>query len=113
MNNRDEKLAKFIQENPNAAKEILECSVNESPAAAAAKLNQYGFDFTVEEMEKITEQVLSSADALGEDGELNDDTLEKVSGGAIPVFIAGYWIVCAGAGALKALWDNWNKKRRK
>ena len=110
MKEREEKLAKFIQENPAEAKAILECSVNESPAAAAEKLNQFGFDYTAEEMEKITDQVLSSA-AATEDGELNDEALENVAGGFVPAFVVGYWVVCAGAGALKALWDHWNRRR--
>ncbi len=110
MNERNEKLARFIQDNPEEAKAIIECAVNDSTEAAATKLNQFGFDYTAKEMEEITDQVVSMLGTT--EGELSDEALENVSGGVIPVFVLGYWAVCFGAGAAKALVDNWNRRRR-
>ena len=112
MTERETKLANFIQSHPAEAKAILECAVNESPEMAADKLNSFGFDFSADEMETMTDQVMKFVGEIDASDELDSDDLENVSGGAIPVFIAGYWIVCAGAGALKSLWDNWTRRRR-
>lgn len=68
-----------------------------SPADAAAKLAQMGFDFTEEELVEYG-KILNEEKKQAESGsELSEDALDNVSGGgllaaAVAGVIVGYWL---------------------
>lgn len=79
---RAELLAKYLTDNTDRAKAMLELT----PEAAAEKINADGFDFTVEEIVEFGAQVRAAA---SQEGELGEDSLDEVAGGVGPLAILG------------------------
>ena len=67
-----QKFAELISDETKA-KEVLSESIEETQA----NLKKHGMDFSIEELIEMAQNVLSST----ESGELNEDSLENVSGG--------------------------------
>ncbi len=108
-NERAEILVAFLKEDDDRASKIFELAATVSVEAAAEEANKYGYDFSGEEIESLMDQ-LAAVSAAGANGELDADALENVSGGlVITTAVVGYWVVCAGAGALAAL-ANWKRR---
>lgn len=63
----------------------------DSKDAGREILQNAGFDFTSEEFEEYTEQLLESNTANEDLKDLNPQELEAVFGGAIPVLFPGVW----------------------
>ena len=73
MQNKYEALAELLKDE-ETAKSVL----GSSPEEAQANLKAKGLDFSLEELKKMAESALASTDGKGE---LNEDTLDNVSGG--------------------------------
>ncbi|MCL1918663.1 MAG: class IIb bacteriocin, lactobin A/cerein 7B family [Peptococcaceae bacterium] len=73
------------------------------PAEALAQINALGNDFTLEEINEYGEVMKA---VLESQGELDDDALDNVAGGAVPVAVAAApaltWGIVAGASAIAA-----------
>lgn len=90
---RINQITEALLQNENEVAALFELS----PADAAAKLAEMGFDFTEAELVeygKILDQEKKAAEACGE---LSEDALENVSGGgllaaAVAGVIVGYWL---------------------
>lgn len=106
-NERAELIAKYLTDNQERAKALLELSAEE----AAAKINADGFDFSVDEIREFGQQLQMIADAQSKNGELNAEDLENVAGGAfITLTAAGLFTVfctCCGAGWMMAERHGW------
>lgn len=83
------------------AKEILSESVEET----SANLKKYDLDFSVEELIEISQAVAVPA----QDGELNAEELDAVSGGVVPLLIAPIAAILIGTAAGAAI-KKWRKK---
>lgn len=75
MQDKYEALAEFLKDE-ETAKSVL----GSSPEEAQTNLQAKGLDFSLEELKKMAESALASTDSKGE---LNEDTLDNVSGGII------------------------------
>ena len=68
---------------------VKELFSKETPEEAKALLEEKDIDFSVEDIIKLREILLAKIEqqASGEEGELGEDELEEVSGGALPFFV--------------------------
>lgn len=82
-------ISKYLEADEENAKAVLALD----PEQAAAKINQEGYDFTVDE-------IVAYGNALKlalADGELKDDELDNVAGGVVTVSI-GIMAACIAGG---------------
>ena len=93
---RSELLSNFLIQDKERAYGLLE----QEAEVAVAKINSYGYDFSVEEVQEFGKQLLQS---MNQSGELSEESLESVSGGVL-VLPAG--VLAAGV----ALFGVANKK---
>lgn len=89
-NERAEEIAKYMTDDKNRAKALLELS----PAEAAEKMSADGHNFSVEEVTEFGKQLKMAAMAT-KDGELSEDALNDVSGGVV---VEGVAIACVSLG---------------
>lgn len=89
-NERAELLAKYLTENTDRTKALLELS----PEEAVAAINSDGNDFTVDEVAAFGEQLKVSASQAGE---LDADSLDAVSGG-LAAAAAAVYLTCVTIG---------------
>lgn len=90
-NERAELLAKYLTDDKERAKALLELT----PEDAAAKINADGFDFSVEEVKEFGVQLQTISQAMNADGELNIEDLDNVAGG----LVVSTGVACALIGA--------------
>jgi len=76
---RAEKLSAYLTQDVDKAKELLEVS----PEEAVEKINADGYDFTADELKEYGEQLQSVMGATGENGEIDMEALDNVSGGVV------------------------------
>lgn len=100
-NERAELLAKYLTENTDRTKALLELS----PEEAVVAINSDGNDFTVDEVAAFGEQLKISASQVGE---LDADSLDAVSGG-LAAAAAAVYLTCVtiGVGLGTAAASNW------
>lgn len=86
---RTEMLGKYLQEDVERAKMLVELA----PEEAVKKINADGFNFTVDEIVEFGENLrIASSD------ELTEDNLSEVAGGVIGVAAAGIYLTCVSIG---------------
>lgn len=81
-----EKLLETLKNDEQFAKELFALD----PAAASDKLAQKGFDFSEEELTKIAKDLETVKNQIGDDGNISEEDLAKVVGGA-DVPTSGYY----------------------
>lgn len=89
-NERAELIANYLTADKERAAALLALS----PEEAVAKMNADGNDFTVEEIAEFGKQ-LKAAAAAAQEGELDEDALNGVSGGVV---VEGVAIACISLG---------------
>lgn len=96
---RAEQLVKYLNEDQERATELMNMPADE----AVVKINADGYDFTVEEIVAFGQELQSVMKAANEDGELDADALDNVSGGlvisgtvAAALIGGGITMFCAG-----------------
>lgn len=109
---KNEMLASFMKEDNARAELIMKTAVEQSVEDAVEIINQFGNHFTPEDLEDFLDQ-LKDASEMPKDGELSDQDLENVAGGVISEAVIGYWVICAGVGALAGWVNAWSKRRRR
>ena len=87
---RADLLAAFLDADIQNAKALFELT----PADAAAKINESGYHFSVEEIIEFGMQ-LKKAIEMTKEGELSEDALDTVSGGLV---VEGVVISCIALG---------------
>ena len=92
-NERAELLANYLKADPARAKELLEMNVED----ALAKLNSEGYDFEEDELLAFDELMANVKE--DENGELDQKTLDAVSGGFITVGTAALVVSIVSWGA--------------
>lgn len=97
---RADKLTNYLNEDPERAKRLVALTAEE----AVAEMNGDGYDFTAEELEDFAEQMQAMAGSGAPDGELGEEALGNVAGGAFVTMS-----VLAMTGAL--WWANSRKRR--
>ncbi|MBQ9252450.1 MAG: hypothetical protein IJ188_07435 [Clostridia bacterium] len=90
---RAEVIGKFLTDDPERANEILSLT----PEEATEKINSFGFDFTVAELEEFGKNLKAAAQNGGEIGE---EELENVAGGIAVAAATFYFTVFAGCAVL-------------
>lgn len=96
---RSELLSNFLIQDKERAYGLLE----QEAEVAVAKINSYGYDFSVEEVQEFGKQMLQS---MNQSGELSEESLESVSGGLVVtagVLAAGVALFGAGLSASVAI----------
>lgn len=88
-NERAELIAKYLNDNKERAQTLLALS----PEEAVEKFNAEGYDFTVEEISEFGRQLKIAV--ASQDGELDEDALNGVSGG---LAVEGVAIACITLG---------------
>lgn len=83
-NEKAEKLANYLNTDPERAKALLEMNVEE----ALAKINADGNDFTVDELQEFAELMVRTSESKS--GELDANELESVAGGVIHILPIGF-----------------------
>lgn len=102
-NERVELLGKFLTDDKERAIKLVAMA----PEEAVAQINAAGYDFTVAEIEEFGKNLKKFA---GQQGELNEEDLNDVSGGiVISATAAGVYLNCVvlGIGLGAAAANNW------
>lgn len=97
-NERAELFSKYLLADKERAKKLLEMTADEALEA----INSDGNDFTIDEIKEFGEQLQAAAELQGENGELDADALNNVSGGVVisgAVLAAGVSLFTFGVGA--------------
>jgi lipoate-protein ligase A len=106
-NERADLLADYLTKDTAKAKELLELT----PEEAMAKINEDGFDFSVDEIRDFGEQLQHIASVNSDSEELDAEKLDTVSGGAFITLtaagLATVFATCCGAGWAMAGRHGW------
>lgn len=87
---RADMISKFLADNQERAEKLFE----QEPAEALKALNAAGYDFTEEELKEYGEALKLAVTR----GELKEDDLDSVSGGAVITVSVGVMIACGVGG---------------
>lgn len=90
-NERAEVFAKYLTDDKDRANALLELT----PEEAAERINADGFDFTAEEVKEFGENL--KAAVAQQDGELDEISLDDVSGG-LATAAAAVYLTCVTIG---------------
>ena len=94
-NERAEMLVNYLTSDMERANKLVEMSVEDATSA----INADGYDFTNDELKDFGELVQNVASVANEDGEIDAESLENVSGGFVveaAVLTAGVTLFLAG-----------------
>ena len=94
-NERAEMLVNYLTSDMERANKLVEMSVEDATNA----INADGYDFTNDELKGFGEIVQNAASMANEDGEIDAESLENVSGGFVveaAVLTAGVTLFLAG-----------------
>lgn len=86
---RTELLGKYLQEDVERAKKLLDLD----PEEAVAKINADGYDFTVDEVVEFGEHLSNAAS-----DELSEESLSEVAGGVVAAAAAAVYVACIALG---------------
>lgn len=80
---RVQKLTDVLSSNPDQLEKLFDMDVNE----AVNKINAEGYDFTVDELKEFAEAMVTVSEKTknNANGELDDETLDNVTGGFLTV----------------------------
>ena len=92
---RTEMLGKYLQENVERAKTLVELE----PAEALKKINADGYDFSIEEIIEFGENLRNASAS----DELTEENLSKVAGGVIGAAAAAVYLTCVSIGVTLGL----------